>query len=103
MGAANHFLKHRLKAWYEALEADRIHRYDTALYWRFLCEQYGDMGIIRAALEEMAYGAHPDVEASLSAVMDAALARYDGPFERGTCLGKAFPGLTLQSHCVTPL
>ena len=80
VGAANRFLKHRLKASFADLEADPIHRYDAALYWRFLYEQHGDMRIIRAALEEMACSAHPDIEASLGGVMDAALARFDGPF-----------------------
>ena len=52
--AANHFLAQRLNSSYREMEADSRDRYDAALYWRFLYEQYGDMPIIRAALEEMA-------------------------------------------------
>ena len=55
--------------------------YDAALYWRFLYEQSGDMGIVRAALEEMACRYHPDIELALGKVMDAALARFDGPIQ----------------------
>ena len=36
------------------METDLTDKYDAALYWRFLYEQYGDMAIIRAALEEIA-------------------------------------------------
>lgn len=79
--AAQRFLGLRLNTPYSVLEAERINRYDAALYWRFLYEQFGDMDIIRAALEEMACGYHPDIELSLGKVMDAALARFDGPIQ----------------------
>lgn len=78
--AARHFLKDRLNTSYRALEADAVERYDLALYWRFLYEQFGDMGIIRAALEEMACQYDPDIVSAMGSVMDAALARSDGPF-----------------------
>ena len=55
-------------------------RYDAALYWRFLYEGFNDMGVVRAALEEMACGYSPDIVPSLEAVMNNALARVDGPF-----------------------
>lgn len=78
--AARHFLAHSLNASYGDLEADRSDRYDWALYWRFLYEQFGGMGIVRASLEEMACRYDPDIEATLPAVMDAAMARLNGPF-----------------------
>jgi hypothetical protein len=82
VAAANRFLTHRLNSSYRTLEAAEIDKYDAALYWRFLYEQAGgDMGIIRAALEEMACQYHPDIERSLGQVMDTALARADGPFQ----------------------
>jgi hypothetical protein len=79
-GAANRFLALRLNASYRDLEADPINKYDAALYWRFLYEQFGDMGIIRAALEEMAVHYAPDIVVAMGTVMDSALARLDGPF-----------------------
>jgi len=54
--------------------------YDAALYWRFLYERYGSMRVIRAALEEMACRPVEEVAATLDEIMDAALARTDGPF-----------------------
>jgi hypothetical protein len=81
MGAANRFLALRLKASYRVLEAEPVEKYDAALYWRFLYEQFGSMDVVRAALEEMACGHGPDIEASLGRVMDAAFERMDGPFQ----------------------
>ena len=52
-------------AFYAEMERDPVHRYDTALYWRFLYESSGDMRIVRAALEEMACRHDPDIEAHL--------------------------------------
>ena len=43
-----------------ALETDSGNWYDSALYWRFLYERYGDPRIFRVALEEMVR--HQDVE-----------------------------------------
>jgi hypothetical protein len=79
-GAANHFLTRRLNSSYRDLEADRTNVYDAALYWRFLYEQYKGMGVVRAALEEMACHFAPDIVSSMATVMDNALARVDGPF-----------------------
>ncbi len=78
--AANHFLAQRLNTSYAELEADPAARYDFALYWRFLYEQYGDMALLRAGLEEMArhYGAGG--VSALRASMDATLSRFDGPY-----------------------
>lgn len=78
--AANRFLTQRLNGSYRDLEAEKIHKYDAGLYWRFLYEQFGSMAIIRAALEEMALHREPDIVASLPQVMDRAFARLDGPF-----------------------
>jgi hypothetical protein len=79
--AAQRFLALRLEASYADLEAEQSELYDAALYWRFLYDQFGDMRIIRVALEEMACRPVADIPASLSEVMDAALARLDGPIE----------------------
>jgi hypothetical protein len=79
--AANRFLTGRLNSSYRELEAERVFRYDAGLYWRFLYEAYGDMEIIKAALEEMARHYSPDVVGLMDEAMDAALARLDGPFE----------------------
>jgi hypothetical protein len=99
--AARHFLQTRLNASYRDLEADRVHRYDAALYWRFLYEQSGDMRIVRAALEEMALRYQPDVEAGVAEVMDAAFARAGGPFasfeESLAAFAVANYGLRLES------
>jgi hypothetical protein len=78
--AANRFLSTRLNSSYQDLEADRVHLYDAALYWRFLYEQYQDTGVIRVALEEMARGYDADIVGAMDDVMDKALARLDGPF-----------------------
>jgi len=80
-GVARRFLQLRLNTSYEVLEAERTYLYDTALYWRFLYEQFGDMGIIRAALEEMACGHGPEIVTSLDGVLDSTLARFDGPLQ----------------------
>jgi hypothetical protein len=77
---ANRFLALHLNTSYSTLEADRANKYDSALYWRFLYEQYGDMGIIRATLEEMVSHYGPDTVSGMKEAMDAALARVDGPF-----------------------
>jgi hypothetical protein len=81
MGAANHFLKKRLNSSYTDIEADVKFKYDAALYWRFLYEQYDNMDIVRAALEEMACGYGPDIIHSIGNVMDRAFQRSDGPFQ----------------------
>jgi hypothetical protein len=80
VGSANRFLAHRLNTSYRDLQADQKDKYDAALYWRFLYEQYNDMGIVRAALEEMARRYNPNIVASIASTMDAAFARLDGPF-----------------------
>jgi hypothetical protein len=79
-GGANRFLALHLNTSYSTLEDDRANKYDSALYWRFLYEQYGDMDIIRAALEEMVSHYGPDTVSGMKEAMDAALARVDGPF-----------------------
>jgi hypothetical protein len=78
--SAQRYLLERLNTSYWELEGDPTHRYDAALYWRFLYEQYGGMGIFRVALEEMAHQWDPDVVSSMDRVMDAALIRQPGPF-----------------------
>ncbi|MBN1937525.1 MAG: hypothetical protein JW934_22900 [Anaerolineae bacterium] len=78
---AQRFLERRLKTSYATLEAEETDVYDAALYWRFLYEQAGgNMDIVRAALLEMACRPVDDVPTALDAIMDAALARVDGPF-----------------------
>ncbi len=77
---ANRFLSLHLNTSYSSLEADRGNKYDSALYWRFLYEQYDDMDLIRTALEEMVHHFGPDTVRGMKEAMDAALARVDGPF-----------------------
>jgi hypothetical protein len=79
--AARRYLGQGLNASYRAFEADRISKYDAALYWRFLYEQSGDMRVIRAALEEMACRHQPDIVPTMGEVMDASLARAGGPLK----------------------
>jgi hypothetical protein len=85
--AANHFLTQRLNSSYSEMEADSTDKYDAALYWRFLYERYGDMAIVRAALEEMvrhqetARGYDVDIVAGMPLVMDRAFQRVHGPFQ----------------------
>jgi hypothetical protein len=78
--AANRFLTQHLNTSYDVLEADQSNKYDAALYWRFLFEHYQDMGIVRAALEEMTQYYGPDIVRGMKSAMDAAFARVDGPF-----------------------
>jgi len=79
--SANRFLGDRLNVSYRVFEAERIERYDAALYWRFLYEQFGGMEVVRAALQEMAERDEPDIVAAVGSVMDRAFQRLDGPFQ----------------------
>ncbi len=79
--AARRFLELGLNTSYAVLEAEETNLYDAALYWRFLYEQFGGMGVIRTALEEMACRGGPDIVTSMDEVMDSALARLDGPLQ----------------------
>jgi hypothetical protein len=81
VNAANRFLTHRLNSSFQDMDADPTDKYDLALFWRFLYEQYGEMEIVRAALEEMARHPTSDVVPSVAKVMDQALARVPGPFD----------------------
>jgi hypothetical protein len=79
--SANRYLAHYLNSSYADSGGDGAQRYDLALYWRFLYEQYGGMDIVRAALEELASGAKsPDVVSEMAEVMNNAFARCGGPF-----------------------
>jgi hypothetical protein len=78
--AAKRYLASGLKPSCQALQAATVHKYDAALYWRFLYEQSGDMRVLRTALEEMACRYEPDIVDGLPGVMDAALVRAGGPF-----------------------
>jgi hypothetical protein len=78
--AANRFLTSRLNVSYQELETDMTHRYDAALYWRFVYEQYQDAGVVHAALEEMALGYDANIVGAMDDVMNKAFARLDGPF-----------------------
>ncbi len=77
---ANRFLTDRLNVSYRELEAAETDKYDLALYWRFLYEQYHSMEIVRAALEGMSRNHDPDVVTALGRAMDVAFARVAGPF-----------------------
>jgi hypothetical protein len=74
--------------WFE-LEADPGKWYDSALYWRYLYEQYKDPRIFRAALEEMvrhrnradrADRGDRDIVVGMKDALDAAFVRVPGPF-----------------------
>ncbi len=78
---AKRFLAHQLNTSYRDLDAAPTDKYDAALYWRFLYEQYNDMGIIRAALDEMARHYDADILAGMESAVNAAFARVDGPFD----------------------
>jgi hypothetical protein len=78
--SANQFLVDRLNTSYRDLETNPISKYDLALYWRFLYEQYGDMAVVRVALEEMTHHHSPDILETMATVMDATFARMSGPF-----------------------
>jgi hypothetical protein len=77
---ANRFLTGRLNVSYRELEAAELDKYDLALYWRFLYEQFHSMEIVRAALEEMTRYHDPDIVTALGPAMDAAFERVAGPF-----------------------
>jgi hypothetical protein len=78
--SANLFLTERLNASYQELEANPTSKYDLALYWRFLYEQYGDVAIVRVALEEMVRLHQPDLVEGMARVMNGTFARLGGPF-----------------------
>jgi hypothetical protein len=78
--AANRFSQQRLNSSYRAMEAELIHKYDAALYWRFLYERFNDIGTSRAALEEMSVHYDGDSVGSFARTMDSVFARLDGPF-----------------------
>jgi hypothetical protein len=78
--AAKRYLASRLETSYRTLDEEAVHKYDAALYWRFLYEQSGDMRVWRTALEEMACHYSPDIVSGLPKVMDAAMRRAGGPF-----------------------
>jgi hypothetical protein len=111
--AANGYLARRLNRSFATLETDQEHRYDVALYWRFLYEQYGDMAVIRIALEEMArylaMAEHytPDIVKGMAPVMNATFARLDGPFhsfeESLVAFARANYALRLENgRCAAP-
>jgi hypothetical protein len=104
---ANRFLSEHLNRSYGEIEANRSFKYDGALYWRFLYEQYGGMDIIRAALDEMTRHYTPGDVGAIQRAMDAALARVDGPFrnyeESLIAYARANYALRLQNgRCESP-
>jgi hypothetical protein len=103
---ADHFLAHHLNGSLRDLEADPSAWYDGALYWQFLVEQYGGMGIVRAALEEMVRFYPPNQDgsediAAMQRAMDGAFARVAGPFrdfeESWVAFARATYGLRLAN------
>jgi hypothetical protein len=104
---ANRFLSEHLNRSYGEIEANRSFKYDGALYWRFLYEQYDGMDIIRAALEEMARNYIPLDVGAMQRAMDTAFARVDGPFrnheESMIAYARANYALRLQNgRCTSP-
>jgi len=79
--SANRFLGERLNVSYQVFEADPTERYDAALYWRFLYEQFGGMEVVRVALQEMADREERDIVAAMGRVMNRTFAQLDGPFQ----------------------
>jgi hypothetical protein len=79
--AANRFLSQRLNSSYSDMEDDRVNKYDAALYWRFLYEQYGDMDVIRTALLEMTRGYSDNIVPAIQTVMNQTFAQHEGPFD----------------------
>jgi hypothetical protein len=105
--SANLFLVDRLNTSYGDLEADPTSRYDLALYWRFLYEQFGDMSVIRAALQEMVRHYQTDVLSAMDETMDATFARLNGPFrtfeESLAAFARANYALRLENgRCAAP-
>ena len=99
--AADRYLSHRLNSSYRDMESEGKFLYDAALYWRFLYEQFNDMQVIRAALEEMACHHDPDILVSLEEVMNRTFDRFDGPFrtfeDSLIAFGRANYGLRLEN------
>jgi hypothetical protein len=79
--SANRFLTQHLNTSYATLEAHDGFKYDGALYWRFLYEQYGSMDIVRAALEEMPHYVDAGSVIGMAGALEAAFARTPGPFD----------------------
>jgi hypothetical protein len=77
---ASGYLARRLNGSWREMETDGEHRYDAALYWRFLFEAYGDMDVVRLALEEMARHYNPDILMGLGPAINATFARLGGPY-----------------------
>jgi hypothetical protein len=80
LSAADHYLAQRLNTSYEEIGVDRGHRYDMALYWRFLYEQAGDLQTARAALETLLNHTEEDRVAGTASVMDRVFAAQRGPY-----------------------
>ncbi len=78
--AANRFLSLRLNSSYQDMEDDPVYKYDAALYWRFLYEQYGDMEIVQTALVEMTRSYDDAIVPAIKRVMDRTFSQYAGPF-----------------------
>jgi hypothetical protein len=81
LDSANLFLTQRLNSSYQEMEADSIYKFDAALYWRFLYEQYSSVSVVRTALVEMTKQYSPDIVPAIKTVMDHTFAQHAGPFE----------------------
>jgi hypothetical protein len=106
-GSAADFLRQRLNGSYQDLEADTAYKYASALYWRFLYEQIGDLDIVHAALRATAAGYDSGVVGAIGPVMDRALAQVDGPFrsfeESLVAFARANYALRLENgRCANP-
>jgi hypothetical protein len=80
VNSADRFLTQHLNTSYATLEMEHDLKYDAALYWRFLYEQYGGMDIIRAALEEMPHYFDRGPVEGMGSALDAAMLRANGRF-----------------------
>jgi hypothetical protein len=61
------------------MEAESYDRYNLAMYWRYLYEQFNGMEVVRVGLEEMTRHYDPDVVSAIAGVMNSAFARIEGP------------------------
>jgi hypothetical protein len=106
MRSANRFLTERLNTSYQEMEHDSYYRYDLAMYWRYLYEQFNGIEVARVALQEMTRHYDPDIVGAIGTVMDNTFAQVQGPVHthEESLIGFARATYTLRlanGRCVT--